>query len=183
MSLCIHNSVQWICESIGLTGINQFWEWFFRGSPLPPGSWSGNIVNRKPPRGGGSFRSKYAKDITMIFLFGLPLNNVISLYMHIYITIKCAFSDTVPTNKICHRASSEQRPRTRSRHEYKRLVQALFTIKCAILCLRHLDQTTRTPQICVNIVHVYAYMCWQHRSVLQKSPIKETIFCTCTIFT
>ena len=126
MSLCTHNSVQWICESIGLTGIDQFWEWFFRGSPLPPGSWSGNIVNRKPPRGGGSFRSKYAKDITMIFLFGLPLNNVISLYMHIYITIKCAFSDTVPTNKICHRASSEQRPRTRSGHESERLVFALF---------------------------------------------------------
>jgi len=32
---------------------DQFWGWFFRGGPLPPGSWSGNIVNRKPPRGGG----------------------------------------------------------------------------------------------------------------------------------
>ena len=33
--------------------MDQFWGWFFRGGPLPPGSWSGNIVNRKPPRGGG----------------------------------------------------------------------------------------------------------------------------------
>jgi len=29
----------------------------FVGGPLPPGSWSGNIVNRKHPRGGGFFRS------------------------------------------------------------------------------------------------------------------------------
>jgi len=36
--------------------IDQFWGWFFRGGPLPPGSWSGNIVNRNPsPGGGGSF--------------------------------------------------------------------------------------------------------------------------------
>jgi len=27
--------------------------WFFRRGPLPPGSWSGNIVNRNPPRRGG----------------------------------------------------------------------------------------------------------------------------------
>ena len=33
--------------------IDQFWGWFFRGRPLPPGSWSGNIVNRKPSPGGG----------------------------------------------------------------------------------------------------------------------------------
>jgi len=33
--------------------IDQFWGWFSRGGPLPPGSWSGNIMNRKPPRGGG----------------------------------------------------------------------------------------------------------------------------------
>ena len=32
--------------------IDYFWGWFFRGGPLPPGSWSGNILNRKPPRGG-----------------------------------------------------------------------------------------------------------------------------------
>jgi len=31
---------------------DQFWGWFFRGGPLPPGSWSGNIVNWKTPRGG-----------------------------------------------------------------------------------------------------------------------------------
>jgi len=35
--------------------IDQFWGWFFRGVPLPPGSWSGNTVNRKPPGGGVSF--------------------------------------------------------------------------------------------------------------------------------
>ena len=29
------------------------WDKFFEGGPLPPGSWSGNIVNRKPPRRGG----------------------------------------------------------------------------------------------------------------------------------
>jgi len=29
------------------------WYKFFEGGPLPSGSWSGNIVNRKPPRGGG----------------------------------------------------------------------------------------------------------------------------------
>ena len=28
------------------------WYAFFEGGPLPPGSWSGNIVNRKPPRRG-----------------------------------------------------------------------------------------------------------------------------------
>jgi len=37
--------------------MDQFWGWFFMGGPLPPGSWSGNIVSRKPPRGGGFFRS------------------------------------------------------------------------------------------------------------------------------
>jgi len=31
-------------------------------------------------------------------------------------------SDAAPTNKICRRASSEQRPRTRSCHEWERLV-------------------------------------------------------------
>ena len=38
--------------------IDQFWGWFFMGGPLPPGSWSGNIVNRKPPGGGRFFWSK-----------------------------------------------------------------------------------------------------------------------------
>jgi len=33
---------------------DQFLGWFFRGGgPFPPGSWSGNIVNRTPPPGGG----------------------------------------------------------------------------------------------------------------------------------
>ena len=32
--------------------MDHFWGWFSRGAPLPPGSWSGNIVNRKPPRRG-----------------------------------------------------------------------------------------------------------------------------------
>jgi len=27
--------------------------YIYEGGPLPPGSWLGNIVNRKPPRGGG----------------------------------------------------------------------------------------------------------------------------------
>jgi len=35
-------------------------------------------------------------------------------------------SNKAPTNKICRRASSEQRPRTRSCHESECLVQALF---------------------------------------------------------
>jgi len=39
--------------------IDQFWGSFWRGGPLPPGSWSGNIVNRNPPRGGGFFRSNF----------------------------------------------------------------------------------------------------------------------------
>ena len=30
------------------------WYKFFGGGPLPPGSWLGNIMNRKPPRGGGA---------------------------------------------------------------------------------------------------------------------------------
>jgi len=39
--------------------IDQFWGWFFRGGPLPSDSWLGNIINRKPPPGGGRFfRSK-----------------------------------------------------------------------------------------------------------------------------
>jgi len=29
----------------------------FEGGPLPPGSWFGNLPNRKPPRGGGFLRS------------------------------------------------------------------------------------------------------------------------------
>jgi len=39
--------------------IDQFWGCFFRERPLPPGSWSGNMVNRKPPRGGVFFRSTW----------------------------------------------------------------------------------------------------------------------------
>jgi len=35
-------------------------------------------------------------------------------------------SDTVPANKTCRRVSSEQRPRTRSCHDWERLFQALF---------------------------------------------------------
>jgi len=44
-------------------------------------------------------------------------------------SIFCAISDKAPTNKICRRASSEQRPRTRSCHESERLVLALFRSK------------------------------------------------------
>jgi len=33
------------------------WYKFFEGVPLPSSSWSGNMVNRKPPWGGGFFRS------------------------------------------------------------------------------------------------------------------------------
>jgi len=48
----------WLCGLQPRTGgkgpqLDQLWGWFFRGGPLPPGSWSGNIVNRNPPRGGG----------------------------------------------------------------------------------------------------------------------------------
>ena len=32
--------------------IDQFWGWFFRGDPLPLGSWFGNHSTKKPPRGG-----------------------------------------------------------------------------------------------------------------------------------
>jgi len=37
--------------------IDQCWGWFFKGGPLPPGSWLGNIVNKKEtsPGGGGLF--------------------------------------------------------------------------------------------------------------------------------
>jgi len=34
------------------------WYKFFEGGPLPAGSWSGNIVNRKPPPGGGNLSIK-----------------------------------------------------------------------------------------------------------------------------
>ena len=37
---------------------DQFGGWFFRGGPLSRGSWSGNIVNRKPPRGGRVLSNK-----------------------------------------------------------------------------------------------------------------------------
>jgi len=46
------------------------WYKFFEGGPLPPGSWSGNIVNRKTPRGGGS----------------LSINVFISVMWHRYVT-------------------------------------------------------------------------------------------------
>jgi len=42
--------------------IDQFWRWFLRGGPLPPGSWSGNSVNRKPFRGGGFLSIKVGKN-------------------------------------------------------------------------------------------------------------------------
>jgi len=43
---------------------------FFEGGPLPPGSWVGNIVNRKPSRGGGvlSIRVVRSNKVTVKFL-------------------------------------------------------------------------------------------------------------------
>jgi len=35
------------------------WYKFFEGGPLTHGSWWGNIVNRKAPRGGGFFQSRW----------------------------------------------------------------------------------------------------------------------------
>jgi len=37
--------------------------WFFRGGPLPPGSWLGNIVNRKPPQEGVVLSIKFVSFI------------------------------------------------------------------------------------------------------------------------
>jgi len=42
------------------------WYKFFEGGPLPPGSWSGNIVNRKPPRGGGVLSINVNKSCVMM---------------------------------------------------------------------------------------------------------------------
>jgi len=51
------------------------WYKFFEGSPLPPCSWSGNIVNRKPPRrGGGSFDQLVWKHNTMHVERGWSVN-------------------------------------------------------------------------------------------------------------
>jgi len=36
---------------------DQFWGWFFRGGPLPPGSWFGNHPTKKNSGRGGFFRS------------------------------------------------------------------------------------------------------------------------------
>ena len=44
------------------------------------------------------------------------------VYIHICVYMYCIYSDKAPTNKIYRRASSEQRPRTRSCHESERLV-------------------------------------------------------------
>jgi len=40
---------------------------FFEGGPLTHGSWWGNIVNRKPPRGGGGFFRSTWKTLHMFF--------------------------------------------------------------------------------------------------------------------
>jgi len=53
------------------TKIDEFCGWFFRGGPLPPSSWSGNIVNRNPPQGGVFFRSEFW---CTLISFVLPLS-------------------------------------------------------------------------------------------------------------
>ena len=49
--------VTWLMHMCIMTiKIDQNWSivgWFFRGGPLPHGSWSGEIITRNPPRGGG----------------------------------------------------------------------------------------------------------------------------------
>jgi len=43
--------------------IDQFWGWFFRRGPLPPGSWFGNHPTKKPPRGGRFLSIKMSWDV------------------------------------------------------------------------------------------------------------------------
>jgi len=45
------------------------WYKFFEGGPLPPGSWLGNIVNRKPPRGEGFLSMNLHVDFMSVLLF------------------------------------------------------------------------------------------------------------------
>jgi len=46
----------------------SIWGWFFRGGPLLPGSWFGNHPTKKPPRGGGFFRSTHESTSVMWFM-------------------------------------------------------------------------------------------------------------------
>jgi len=39
--------------------IDQFWGWFFKVGPLPPGSWFGNHPTKKPPPEGGVSFDQY----------------------------------------------------------------------------------------------------------------------------
>jgi len=45
------------------------WYKFFEGGPLPLGSWLGNIVNRKPPRGEGFLSINLHVDFMSVLLF------------------------------------------------------------------------------------------------------------------
>ena len=62
------------------------WYKFFEGGPLPPGSWSGNIVNRKTPRGGGLFRSTYSSascGIDTLPITSMTLSTADPVYIHV----------------------------------------------------------------------------------------------------
>ena len=55
MQVCIYIYIK-VPMYINWSILKNLWVVLQEGS-LPPGSWSGNIVNRKPPRGGVFFRS------------------------------------------------------------------------------------------------------------------------------
>ena len=83
----------------------------FEGGPLPPVSWLGNIVNRKPPPGGGFFRSIYTwqpisisnTDTCAYIYISNPSISILSIY--IYIESSCVrihlFLKSTLSSKLC----------------------------------------------------------------------------------
>jgi len=78
------------------------WYKFFEGGPLTHGSWWGNIVNRKPPRGGGggSF-DQYRTKMWILFVFTVTSVCRTYLFGHTYIGHTCGYRLLVIVNRVC----------------------------------------------------------------------------------
>ena len=57
---------------------------------------------------------------TILYYFGLPTSVFLRSQAHYWALLCMGTSEKAPKNKICRRASSEKRPRTRSCHESER---------------------------------------------------------------